>query len=426
MSIISYSQNFEDVILSRALENISIGYYIDIGAHHPVIDSVSKTFYDKGWRGIHVEPTEKYANLLRENRPDETVIQSVVASTPGIVRFYEIPNTRLSNACHDIATEHQKKLGYPVSKSLLMAITLDNILELATSEMIHWLKIDVEGYEREVLQGWQTSTVRTWIVVIESTYPNTTQDTFQNWEMLILAKDYELVYRDGLNRYYLHKTQKDRRPYFELPPNIFDDFQFSGESSSMTSYLVRQYKEIIEQLKYENEKTQQTEKNYIAGLKHINTLAIQEKDNLKHLLHQTQTQQRTITYEHLKILSAREREYSIQLATLHKIWRQTEAIQRQQAETDKQQALENAQQRYQAECQKFEAQLTELRNKLQSTQQKLLRKVEKLNHLKASSDAALRNSNYYYKNQIIELTELLTQKEAQILAFSKTLSSHKY
>ena len=49
MGIISYSQNFEDVIVSRALGNISIGYYIDIGAHHPVIDSVSKTFYDKGW-----------------------------------------------------------------------------------------------------------------------------------------------------------------------------------------------------------------------------------------------------------------------------------------------------------------------------------------------------------------------------------------
>ena len=56
MSIISYAQNFEDVMLWRALGQIEHGFYIDIGAQDPIIDSVSLAFYEHGWRGIHVEP----------------------------------------------------------------------------------------------------------------------------------------------------------------------------------------------------------------------------------------------------------------------------------------------------------------------------------------------------------------------------------
>ena len=55
MSIVSYAQNFEDVMLWRALGHVSNGFYIDVGAQHPIIDSVSKAFYEHGWRGVHVE-----------------------------------------------------------------------------------------------------------------------------------------------------------------------------------------------------------------------------------------------------------------------------------------------------------------------------------------------------------------------------------
>ena len=54
--MISYAQNFEDVILWRALRDVPNGFYIDIGAGHPVADSVTMHFYEHGWRGINVEP----------------------------------------------------------------------------------------------------------------------------------------------------------------------------------------------------------------------------------------------------------------------------------------------------------------------------------------------------------------------------------
>jgi len=49
MPFVSYAQNFEDVILWRALKHVGRGFYIDLGAQDPVIDSISLAFYEHGW-----------------------------------------------------------------------------------------------------------------------------------------------------------------------------------------------------------------------------------------------------------------------------------------------------------------------------------------------------------------------------------------
>lgn len=61
MTLTSYAQNFEDVILWRVLRHVERGTYIDLGAQDPVADSVSLAFYENGWRGLHVEPVSFYA-----------------------------------------------------------------------------------------------------------------------------------------------------------------------------------------------------------------------------------------------------------------------------------------------------------------------------------------------------------------------------
>jgi hypothetical protein len=56
MRFISYAQNNEDVLLWRALGHVQDGFYIDVGASDPVEHSVTRAFYDAGWRGINIEP----------------------------------------------------------------------------------------------------------------------------------------------------------------------------------------------------------------------------------------------------------------------------------------------------------------------------------------------------------------------------------
>lgn len=74
MGIISYAQNYEDVILWRALGGLEDGFYLDVGANDPEELSVTKWFYDQGWHGINLEPSEEYYQLLCKARLDITAV----------------------------------------------------------------------------------------------------------------------------------------------------------------------------------------------------------------------------------------------------------------------------------------------------------------------------------------------------------------
>ena len=66
--MISFAQNFEDVILARVFQGRSAGFYVDIGAGDPVTLSVTKWFYDQGWSGINVEPNKTLFDRLSKAR----------------------------------------------------------------------------------------------------------------------------------------------------------------------------------------------------------------------------------------------------------------------------------------------------------------------------------------------------------------------
>lgn len=231
MGIISYAQNFEDVMLWRSLGNIPNGFYIDIGAQDPIVDSVSKAFYENGWCGINIEPTPNYANLLRQERPNDVVIQAAVSDKSGAMVFYEIPQTGISTGDPSIADEHKKR-GFKVIEISVPCITLSQIFLRAGDREINWLKIDVEGFERRVLSSWGRSKVRPWVVVVESTLPLSQTESHKSWEHLLLKRGYQFVYFDGLNRFYVSEHHQELAGAFKSGPNVFDEFQLNGTASS--------------------------------------------------------------------------------------------------------------------------------------------------------------------------------------------------
>lgn len=68
MTVRTYAQNFEDVLLWRALRHVPEGRYVDVGAGHPELHSVTKLFYDAGWSGINIEPVPELAHALAKQR----------------------------------------------------------------------------------------------------------------------------------------------------------------------------------------------------------------------------------------------------------------------------------------------------------------------------------------------------------------------
>jgi len=107
----------------------------------------------------------------------------------------------------------------------------DALASLA-GEDVHWLKIDVEGMEEQVLRGWDSTRLRPWIVLVEATAPLSREATHANWEPLLLAAGYVFAYFDGLNRFYVAQEHVDRIGTLSVPPNVFDDVELSGLSGS--------------------------------------------------------------------------------------------------------------------------------------------------------------------------------------------------
>ena len=93
-------------MLYRALGHLERGFYIDIGAQHPEIDSVSKAFFDRGWQGIHVEPVPHYANSLREARPGDRVIEAAVSNRVGRTALSGFADTGLSTTVPSTPARH--------------------------------------------------------------------------------------------------------------------------------------------------------------------------------------------------------------------------------------------------------------------------------------------------------------------------------
>lgn len=230
MTYITYSQNFEDVMLMRVFKDIEAGFYIDIGAWHPSEHSVTKVFYDRGWSGINVEPTSKYFQLLQCDRPRDLNLKVLIGAAAGTAKFYEIDGAGLSTVNYEDAQRH-RQAGWASRETEVPMVTLSSLIEQhANGRDIDFLKIDVEGNERAVIESCDWLMFRPKILVIEAIDSVTLKPRWSDWESRLIESGYLFVWFDGVNRFYVRGENSELLKYFKEPPNIFDDFQLSTKS----------------------------------------------------------------------------------------------------------------------------------------------------------------------------------------------------
>lgn len=230
MSFISYAQNFEDIMLWRALKHIESGFYVDVGAWSPDVDSVTRAFYERGWRGINVEPNPEFHVQLAELRTRDINLRMAVSDKAGSLMMNFFSNLGLSTLDETIAKNHALA-GWAIDKHEVEVTTLADLWmqHVPEGQVVHFLKVDVEGFEGAVLRGNDWSKYRPWIVVVEATLPLSQQESHEEWEPILLAANYHFVYADGLNRFYVADEHVELLPAFKYPPNVFDEFKLSSE-----------------------------------------------------------------------------------------------------------------------------------------------------------------------------------------------------
>ncbi len=222
MTWVSYAQNYEDVVLARVLADVPVGAYIDVGAQDPRMDSVTCAFYERGWRGINIEPVAHWHALLAQARPADVNVGVAAGAGEGRLHFFEVADSGLSTASAEFAARH-RAAGFSLHEREVRVRTLDAICADARLREAHFLKIDVEGAEADVLRGISLQRLRPWVVLVEATEPNSRVSRHDQWEALLLDRGYGFAYGDGINRYYLADEHAALASRFG-PPTVLDDF----------------------------------------------------------------------------------------------------------------------------------------------------------------------------------------------------------
>ena len=221
---ISYSANFEDVILHRIFGSQCDGFFVDVGAADPRMENDCKALYDQGWSGINVEPNPALHQALIEQRPRDRSLGIALGETDGQERYYEVQGTGLSTLDPDEAARCQAE-GWTLIEHVMEIRTLRSVLEQAAPERFDLLKVDVEGWEERVLRGNDWSRYRPSIILVEATLPERPIRRETGVSAFLASHGYHQTYFDGLNDFFVRDDFRGADEAFSLPPNVFDRFE---------------------------------------------------------------------------------------------------------------------------------------------------------------------------------------------------------
>lgn len=210
---LSFSTHGEDLVtrelLMRAGKLVDVGFYVDVGAFHPWLFSNTAAWYREGWSGIAVEPNPVMAQLLRTERPRDTVVEAAVAAESGTATLYSFGAWASSNtldrewADSVAATQHIEVEEEIEVRTVTLAALLDEYLPPATE--IHLLNVDVEGLDLVALQSNDWDRYRPVVVAIEEYEMDLASPSSSPVFRLMKSCGYRLMARTVLTNFYLRE-----------------------------------------------------------------------------------------------------------------------------------------------------------------------------------------------------------------------------
>jgi FkbM family methyltransferase len=222
MSMMSYAQNGEDVLLNRLFPE-GDGFYVDVGANDPVDCSVTKHFYDRGWTGINIEPEPAAFGRMVAGRPRDLNLNLGLSDRDGILTFFDAPDANGWSTFSPGQAANLRAQGIEVIERPIPVMTLAQVCEEHVKGPISFLKIDVESHESAVMAGADWTRWRPRVVLIEAIGPAVPGGKVE-WEPALLGSGYQFALFDGINRFYVRDEDRDLLPRFATMANFMDHY----------------------------------------------------------------------------------------------------------------------------------------------------------------------------------------------------------
>ena len=216
-----YSQIEQDRILQeKFFFRQETGFFVDVGAEEGTNGSNTYFYEQKGWKGICIEPhPESFAKLQAARKC--LCLPLAVSSTKGTTKFTKItgPVQALSGLSTQYDERHVERINRDLAQKGGMkeeieieTDTLKNILARNGVKEVHYLSIDVEGGELEVLKGIDFDEVMIHVIDVENNYP----DTFGAVRKFLFYKGFTKSFPIMFDEVFVNSKSKFAR----LPPGI--------------------------------------------------------------------------------------------------------------------------------------------------------------------------------------------------------------
>ena len=167
----SYSQEGEDIILDKLFGQQAKGFYIDVGAHHPMRFSNTYSFYRRGWCGINIDAMPSSMLAFKKSRPRDINLEMAILKERGSLKYYQFNEAALNGFSARLSEQRNGLGSYKIIGTVeLEGLPLSEVLGkyMPTSIMqIDFMSVDVEGLDLEVLQSNDWERFRPKVILVE-------------------------------------------------------------------------------------------------------------------------------------------------------------------------------------------------------------------------------------------------------------------
>jgi FkbM family methyltransferase len=163
---ISFSQFGEDVICGYLFPSGFKGFYVDVGAFHPMTFSNTYALYRKGWRGLEIDANPDVAGDFKRFRPDDVFIHSAVGQGEGSIEM-AIFEDGVFNCTADQMDKVPERLRRNARRIQVPIHSLATILSEKNVQSVDFLSVDCEGNDLNVLQSNDWSRWKPKVVCVE-------------------------------------------------------------------------------------------------------------------------------------------------------------------------------------------------------------------------------------------------------------------
>lgn len=159
------------MILEEYFHGVNKGFYIDIGAYHPIRYSNTFKFYLKGWHGINIDARPGSMKIFKKVRPKDINLEIAIGNRSECLKYYMFDEPALNGFSKEISEERDRDFHFNILKTVdinleRLEVILDNFLPENTE--IHFLSIDVEGLDYEVLLSNNFNKYRPKMILVET------------------------------------------------------------------------------------------------------------------------------------------------------------------------------------------------------------------------------------------------------------------